>query len=221
MDGILFVVCAGNGGSDYIGDNNDLIPTWPASMPEDNVISVAATDSNDQLASFSNYGPTTVDLAAPGVNILTTSPGNSYAWGSGTSDSAPFVSGVAALAFAYAPNATAAQVKAAILNGVDQIPSLAGKVLSGGRLDAYNTLNLLTPPPTGTGLNVTWFDNKDLTGPSVVGPSGNINYNWGGNSPAATIGTSTWMPAGPVRFSRSFPKRTHSTRWPMTAFAYG
>jgi subtilisin family serine protease len=192
VDGILFVVGAGNGGSDYIGDNNDLIPTWPASMPEDNVISVAATDSNDQLAGFSNYGPTSVDLAAPGVNIFTTSPGNSYAWGSGTSDSAPFVSGVAALAFAYAPNATAAQVKAAILNGVDQIPSLAGKVLSGGRLDAYNTLNLLTPPPTGTGLNVTWFDNKDLTGASVIGPSGNINYNWGGNAPDPSIGSTKW-----------------------------
>jgi subtilisin family serine protease len=191
-DGILFVAGAGNGGSDYIGDNNDTMPTWPANMPENNVISVAATDSNDQLASFSNYGPTSVDLAAPGVNILSTSLNNSYGWSTGTSDSAPFVSGVAALAFAYAPTATADQVKAAILNGVDPIPSLAGKVLSGGRLDAYNTLLLLGPQPTGTGLNVTWFDNKDLTGTSVVGPLGNINYNWGTGSPDPAIGPDTW-----------------------------
>jgi subtilisin family serine protease len=191
-DGILFVAAAGNGGTDYVGDNNDQLPTWPASMPEDNVISVAATDQNDQLASFSNYGATSVDLAAPGVSILSTSLGNTYGYGTGTSHSTPFVAGVAALAFAYAPNATAAQVKAAILNGVDQIPSMAGKCVSGGRLDAYNTLMLLVPPPTGTGLNVTYYDNKDFTGTSVIGPAGNINFNWGGNSPIAGIGNTTW-----------------------------
>ena len=191
-DGILFVAAAGNGGTDYVGDNNDTLPSWPANMPENNVISVAATDSNDQLASFSNYGASTVDLAAPGVNILSTSLNNSYGWGTGTSDSAPFVAGVAALAFAYAPNATADQVKAAILNGVDKIPSLAGKMVSGGRLNAYNTLMLLNPPPTGTGLSVTWFDNKDLTGTSVAGPTGPINYNWGTGSPNPAIGADTW-----------------------------
>jgi subtilisin family serine protease len=191
-DGILFVAGAGNGGTDYVGDNNDLLPTWPASMPQDNVISVAATDSNDQLASFSNYGATSVDLAAPGVNILSTSLNNSYGWGTGTSDSTPFVAGVAALAFAYAPTATATQVKAAIIAGVDKIPAMAGKSVSGGRLNAYNTLNLLSPPATGTGLNVNWFDNKDFTGNSAVGQPGNINYNWLGGSPNALIGPDTW-----------------------------
>ena len=191
-DGVLFVAGSGNGGSDYVGDNNDTMPTWPASLPEDNVISVAATDSNDQLASFSNYGATSVDIAAPGVNILSTSLNNSYGWGTGTSDSTPFVSGVAALAFAYAPNATAAQVKAAIIAGADKIPALLGKCVSGGRLDAYNTLMLLSPPPTGTGLSVTYFDNKDFTGTNVAGPISNINYNWGATTPDPAIAPYTW-----------------------------
>src|SRR5262249_20835131 len=138
--GVLVVAAAGNGGPDYISDNNDYIPVWPANMPEDNVISVTATDANDQLAGFANYGPTSVDLAAPGVNILTTSLGGGNGWGTGTSDATPFVSGTAALAFAYAPNATAAQVKAAILNGTDKLPSLAGKCVSGGRLNIFNAL---------------------------------------------------------------------------------
>lgn len=185
--GIFFVAGAGNGGADYVGDDNDVTPTFPASLPEDNVISVAATDSNDQLAGFSNYGLTSVDLAAPGVNILSTAMGGSYGWATGTSDSTPFVSGVAALAFAYAPNATLAQVKAAIINGCDKLPGLAGKCVSGGRLDAYNTLALLGAPPAGTGLNVTWYNSPDLSGTGVASTSGAINYNWAGGSPDSQI----------------------------------
>jgi subtilisin family serine protease len=190
--GIFFVAGAGNGGADYVGDDNDVNPTYPASLPEDNVISVAATDSNDQLASFSNYGATSVDLAAPGVNILSTAMGGSYGWSTGTSDSTPFVSGVAALAFAYAPNATLAQVKAAIINGCDKLPGLAGKCVSGGRLDAYNTLALLVAPASGTGLSVSWYDTPDLSGPGVAGPAAAINYNWVGGSPDARIAPDTF-----------------------------
>lgn len=143
-NGHLFVAAAGNGGLDWIGDDNDRFPDYPASYNLDNIISVAATDKNDRLASFSNYGATSVDLAAPGVNIYSTVPGNDYDYGSGTSMAAPHVSGVAALAWAAKPNATMAEVRNAILAGVDPISSLSGKVATGGRLNAHNTLARLS-----------------------------------------------------------------------------
>ena len=96
-------------------------PEYPANYTSPNVISVAAVDQNDQLASFSCYGATTVDIAAPGVSIYSTVPGNRYAIYSGTSMATPFVSGVAALAWAVDPNATVADVRNAILRG--PIPS--------------------------------------------------------------------------------------------------
>ena len=107
--GILFVTAAGNNGTD-----NDTTPEYPADIRLPNVISVAATDQNDQLASFSDYGPTSVDLAAPGVSILSTLPDGKYACLSGTSMATPFVSGVAALAWSLDPSATVAQVRSAI-----------------------------------------------------------------------------------------------------------
>jgi hypothetical protein len=139
--GILCVAAAGNSGR-----NNDATPSYPASYDASNLLAVAATDSRDNLASFSNYGAATVDLAAPGVSIVSTYPGNRYATLSGTSMATPQVAGVAALAWSLAPSATVAEIKAAILGGVDHVASLNGKVLSGGRLNAYNTLRLLSVP---------------------------------------------------------------------------
>ncbi len=136
--GIMFVAAAGNSGT-----NNDAVAQYPANYSPPNVISVAASDQNDQLASFSCYGATTVDLAAPGVSIYSTLPNNRYGYYSGTSMATPMVSGVAALAWAYKPNASVADIRNAILQGVDKVSSLSGKVASGGRLDAYNTLKLL------------------------------------------------------------------------------
>jgi hypothetical protein len=71
---VLFVISAGNGGADGIGDNNDALPTYPCSYPLDNIVCVAATTQADQLAGFSNFGPTTVDVGAPGTEILSTFP---------------------------------------------------------------------------------------------------------------------------------------------------
>ena len=139
---ILFVAAAGNENA-----NNNTTPSYPANYDLPNVISVASTTHRDQRSSFSNYGATTVDLAAPGSSILSTVPGGGYASFSGTSMAAPHVTGVAALAWSVKPNATVAEVKAAILDGVDSITSLDGLVETGGRLNAFNTLQEL-------GLNV-------------------------------------------------------------------
>jgi subtilisin family serine protease len=146
----LFVAAAGNSGTD-----DDSSPSYPCADPSPNVICVAASDTNDRLASFSNYGVSTVDLAAPGVHIATlTREGSSNAY-SGTSFAAPLVTGVAALAFALRPNANVAQVKQAILESVDTRASLSGKTLTGGRLNAYRALTdliALSPaaPPANT-----------------------------------------------------------------------
>ncbi len=147
--GMLFVAAAGNGGEDGIGDDND-DPAgaghYPSNYNLDNVISVAATDRGDNRAGFSNFGATTVDLAAPGVSVLSTYKSDGYANLSGTSMAAPHVAGVAALAFSYSPGATAAEVKAAILGGAEPIPAMSGRSVTGGRLNARRALDRLPLP---------------------------------------------------------------------------
>ncbi len=139
---MIFVAAAGNGGLDGKGDNNDLSPSYPASFPLDNIISVAATDHNDAGAAFSNYGPASVDLAAPGVDIGSTVPGNAYAYMSGTSMATPHVTGTVGLLLSQNPGLENWQVIWKILQGVDKngLP-----VLTGGRLNAYNSLVLHDP----------------------------------------------------------------------------
>ncbi|OHB69193.1 MAG: hypothetical protein A2V70_02155 [Planctomycetes bacterium RBG_13_63_9] len=136
--GIMFVAAAGNSGT-----NNDSSPHYPSSYSLDSVIAVAASDNRDNLASFSCYGASSVDLAAPGVSIYSTVAGGGYAYYNGTSMATPHVSGVAALAWSVDPGATVAEIRAAILGGVDAKASLSGKVATGGRLNARGTLELL------------------------------------------------------------------------------
>lgn len=131
----LFVAAAGNNSG-----NNDSFPHYPSNYPLANIISVAATDHNDAIASFSNYGLTSVDLAGPGVNIYSCYPGNSYQSLSGTSMATPHVSGVCALVKSLLPSASAAEVKEAVLSSVDPVPSMAGKCVTGGRLNAYKAV---------------------------------------------------------------------------------
>ena len=135
--GMLFVAAAGNSGND-----TDLAPEYPAAYDGDNIISVAATNSSDELASFSNFGVQTVDLAAPGVDILSTITGDDYDTFSGTSMASPHVAGAVALAFAYRPDATAAEIRKAVLDSVDPVPGLG--VATGGRLNANRMLDFLS-----------------------------------------------------------------------------
>jgi thermitase len=135
--GHLFVAAAGNNGS-----NNDTTPSYPASYNNPNIISVSATDDRDTLASFSNFGATTVDLAAPGVNILSTLPDNRYASYSGTSMATPYVTGVAALVKSNSPTLDDAQIKDRILQSANRKANLQGTSVTGGRLNAPGALGV-------------------------------------------------------------------------------
>ncbi len=139
---VLFVAAAGNDGSD-----NDETPSYPAAFSSDNVVSVAATDSSDRIASFSNFGKKTVHLAAPGVGVYSTLPGNKYGKLSGTSMACPHVAGALALLWSQRPKLTYKEVKELLLKNVDRLPVLEGKTVTGGRL---NILNALRASATGS-----------------------------------------------------------------------
>jgi subtilisin family serine protease len=133
--GILFVAAAGNGGSDGVGDNNDSVPNYPSNYTNANVIAVAAITSTGAKSSFSNFGATTVDIGAPGSGIISTTAANTYSNYSGTSMATPHVTGAAALYASVNPGASAAQIKNAILSSAVPTASLAGRTVTGGRLD--------------------------------------------------------------------------------------
>jgi serine protease len=165
--GHLFIAAAGNNGT-----NNDITPFYPASYNLGNIISVAAIDVNDNKASFSNYGATSVDLGAPGVSILSTTPHNTYSYYSGTSMATPHVAGVAALVYALNPGWSYAQVRDRILGTVRPVASMAGRTVTGGAVDAAAAVAGSPPPvppaaPSGLGatavsssqINLAWTDN--------------------------------------------------------------
>ena len=131
----LFIAAAGNDSND-----NDEYPAYPASYDLPNVISVGAMNAQDNKSGFSNYGKNSVHIAAPGEDILSTLPGNGYDSWNGTSMASPYVAGVAALVKAANPSYTAAQVKAAILNGAEPLPQYDGLVALSRRLDAWHAL---------------------------------------------------------------------------------
>jgi hypothetical protein len=159
--GVLVVAAAGNEGED-----SDTRPQYPAAFDLPNVVSVAASDPNDRLADFSNYGRRTVDLAAPGDEIYSTVPSGisptGYETYSGTSMASPFVAGAGALYIAHSPGAPYQQVRDAILGTVDPVAAMAGKTVTGGRLNLGRALG------AGRGGNpsVPSGGQRDVTPPS-------------------------------------------------------
>ena len=160
--GTLFAVAAGNGDADHIGDDNDgATSSYPCEYAEANVICVGATDADDVRAGFSNFGAATVDLFAPGQDIVSTYPrgeatdldfyfrtGDGYEVLSGTSMATPHVAGAAALALATQPSRSTAQLKAALIDSVDRPAALAGLSVSGGRLNAATAVGIIASSQT-------------------------------------------------------------------------
>jgi subtilisin family serine protease len=146
----LYVVAAGNSSR-----NVESSPQYPCAYTEPNVICVGASDFNDDVADFSNYGATSVDLFAPGALIASTLPlgrasnlhVDGYGIMQGTSMATPHVAGAAALVESAHPGFAASQIKAALLGSVDKLPAFAGKSLSGGRLNAAAALDVEPPLP--------------------------------------------------------------------------
>jgi subtilisin family serine protease len=159
---VLFVAAAGNNSS-----NNDSTASYPASYDLPNVISVAASDNKDQMASFSNFGSRTVHVAAPGVDIFSSVPGNTFRAMSGTSMATPHVAGLAALIKATIPTASASQIRARILGGVDRSAYWSSRVSSGGRINALNSIEIDSVAPSAV---------NDLA--LVAAGSTSVTLNW-------------------------------------------
>jgi serine protease len=160
LHGQIFVAAAGNeGANDYT--TSDYPASLSVSLP--NVVSVAATTNTDQLASFSNFGADSVALAAPGVNIYSTLPNGQYGAMSGTSMAAPQVAGALALVWGLHPNWNYVQVIEQVLSTTDKLPSLQGKVETGGRLDVA----------AAVGWNLSTRTTPTITAVNVQGPTSN------------------------------------------------
>jgi subtilisin family serine protease len=228
---ILFVAAAGNASA-----NNDVTPNYPSNYNAPNVVAVAATDNTDALASFSNYGRTTVHLGAPGVDILSTQPGGLYQYLSGTSMATPHVAGAAALVLAAQPTLNTAGVKSALLNNVDPIPSLNGLTVTGGRLNAAKAVGAPAPPPPGpdfslsaspssqtvvqgasTSYTVTVTPSGGFTGSVTLSSSGLSAGATGSFSPNPTTTTSTFSVATTTTATTgSFPVTITGTSGTLT-----
>ncbi|MDV2503929.1 MAG: S8 family peptidase, partial [bacterium] len=145
--GSLFIAAAGNS-----SNNNDAIPYYPTNYNVANVVSVAASTSSDTLAYFSSYGANTVDLAAPGVGILSTVPGGGYSSFSGTSMATPHVAGAAALLMAQFPSSSHLEIRALMMDSVDPVGAFAGITITGGRLNVFTPLGCQSNTLTVSGL---------------------------------------------------------------------
>jgi thermitase len=145
--GVLFVAAAGNEHQDTDKVENYY---YPSAYRLSNIISVAATDINNNLLRSSNWGKSKVDVAAPGENIFSTLPGGRYGYMSGTSQATAFVSGMAALLLSKNPKLTPVELKALISQSVDKLPQLAGKVATNGRVNAYSALLALKARQDGS-----------------------------------------------------------------------
>ena len=222
--GCLVVVAAGNGGSSS--------PQYPAFYT--NSIAVAATDANDQLASFSQFG-SWVDIAAPGVNILATYPNNQYRSLSGTSMACPHVAGAAAVLWSHNPSLTNAQLRSALETNVDPYQPYNGRTIApnAGRLNVYRALQAVG----GGGPTQPSLSSLSLNPTSVVGgnsstgtvtltapaPSGGFVVNLSSNTSVATVPSTVTVPAGATsaNFTVSTQAVSSTTSVTITASAGG
>ena len=192
--GILFVAAAGNDGRD-----TDQGANYPSCYASDNIVSVAATDRNDSLAYFSNYGAMSVDLGAPGVGILSTvsASDSSYASYSGTSMATPHVAGALAVLAAQFPSENYAGLIRRLLAAADPIPALRGRTVSGGRLNLARALrgSVPTPPPPSAPTNDNFASALPLGSSSWAVTGQNLNGTAEAGEPAHagnTASKSVW-----------------------------
>jgi subtilisin family serine protease len=186
---MLFVAAAGNSSSSL-----DLFPTYPASYVAPNMVTVAATTNTDSLASFSNFGALSVHLGAPGVNILSTLPNNSYGYYSGTSMATPHVSGAAMLVLSKCTLNTAA-LKNVLLGNTDPDPGLLGITITGGRLNVNKAIQSCAPAlPVSTG-TASFLKTDTTTEGSWEGAYGGDGYSVIGDS-SSTPAYVTVTPSG-------------------------
>ncbi len=174
--GVLFIAAAGNESMDT---DNTIV--YPAGFKVDNVISVGATNSNDDQAWFSNYGCSSVDVFAPGESILSTMPNDSYDYLSGTSMATPHISGMAAVIWSNYPGKNWKSIKSALMNSVDQPASMSRLSVSQGRANLYNALQPgamteptiwnISPSTAAPGDTIT------ITGFNFGATSGRVDFN--------------------------------------------
>lgn len=152
----LYVISAGN---DAIDLEPPGVDDYPCETPAANVICIAASDPDDAIAGFSNYGATSVDVFAPGVSVASTywESDDSYVYLDGTSMAAPNTAGIAALMFGRNPALTGAQAKRALMATADPRPALAGLVVTGARVNAYRAVKGAEDPDLD--LRLTFEDN--------------------------------------------------------------
>jgi len=183
--GIIFVAAAGNDSLDTDHGND-----YPAAYPLDNIVTVAATDRDDAFADYSNYGSGSVDLAAPGTDILSTYNGSDadYETFSGTSMATPHVTGALALLCAKYPSETYRQIINRLLRGTDRLTALSGKVQTGGRLNIARALKATTNRP----FNDDFADRAKLSGDEIHVRSSNVGATRQSGEPSATGKATLW-----------------------------
>jgi subtilisin family serine protease/subtilisin-like proprotein convertase family protein len=220
--GVIFVAAAGNNGV-----NNDTTPFYPADYNSDNVVTVAASDSSDHPAWFSNYGPHTVDLYAPGVGIWSTLPNGQYASYSGTSMATPFVTGALALLKSEHPDWNYHQLITRLQTTVDRLPQF-GNVAWGGRLDIAAALadappasathpavtgSIASKPSLGQFYKVRVLFSEAINPNSFTAAAVTLT---GPNGPIAITGVATVAGTGNTQFDVTFATQTAPGAYRLT-----